>query len=178
MIFTPENIKKQIFNKSFKGFDREEVHAFLEKLSTEFETLVGENEAVKKELEEIKQKFSELAQNDKESQASSNNPKEDSNHLITEAQNKADEILRLAEEKSAQMLQKSREEVDILKSALINLREEKEILLTKLKTIINYQAHLLEMKTDDSEEELKNKKKTETTSDVDVDVNNIVEKLL
>ena len=57
MIFTPNSIKKQEFNKSLRGFDKEEVQAFLEKLSVEFETLFTENEAIKKELEETKQQL-------------------------------------------------------------------------------------------------------------------------
>ena len=56
---------------------------------------------------------------------------EKSNQSLEEAQNKAGEILRLAEEKSTELLQKSREEADRLKSAVINLREEKEILTYK-----------------------------------------------
>ena len=57
MIFTSDGIKKQEFNKSFRGFDKEEVQAFLEKLSAEFETLVNENEAIKNEIEETKQQL-------------------------------------------------------------------------------------------------------------------------
>ena len=101
-----------------------------------------------------------------------------SNQKIEEAQNKAGEILRLAQEKSTELLQKSREEADRLKSAVINLREEKEILITKLKTVINYQSHLLEMKVEDAGEEIKEKKRVESSSGVEVDVNDIVQKLL
>ncbi|KAB2842088.1 MAG: DivIVA domain-containing protein, partial [Melioribacteraceae bacterium] len=39
MKYTPFSIKNQEFNKSVRGFDKEEVHAFLEKLAEEFERL-------------------------------------------------------------------------------------------------------------------------------------------
>ena len=178
MIFTPDGIKKQEFNKSFRGFDKEEVHAFLEKLSTEFETLFNENETIKKELEETKQQLEKFLEIEKHVQQILIETEEKSNQSLEEAQNKAGEILRLAEEKSTELLQKSREEADRLKSAVINLREEKEILLTKLKTVINYQAHLLEMKVEDAGEEMKKIKKPEHSSSVDVDINDIVQKLL
>jgi cell division initiation protein len=200
MIFTPDGIRKQEFNKSFRGFDKEEVQAFLEKLSTEFEALFNENETIKKELEETKLQLEKFLDNENKIQQTLKETEEKSNQTIEEVQNKAGEILRLAEEKSVQtftnaenkageilrladeksteLLQKSREEADRLKSAVINLREEKEILLTKLKTVINYQSHLLEMKVEDAGEEIKEVKKPEHSSSVDVDINDIVQKLL
>ena len=178
MILTPEDIRKQEFNKSFRGFDKEEVQAFLEKLSIEFKTLINENETIKKEFEEAKQKLEESLYLEKKIQKSFKRTEEKSNQIIEEAQSKADEILRLAEEKSIEFLQKSREEADRLKSAVINLREEKEILITKLKTLIDYQSHLLEVKVEDAGEEIKEKKRVEPSSGVEVDVNDIVQKLL
>lgn len=178
MIFTPDGIKKQEFNKSFRGFDKEEVHAFLEKLSAEFENLFNENEAIKKELEETKQKLEKFLQIESNIQQTVTEAEEKSNQIIEEAKNKAGEILRLADEKSTELLQKSREEADKLKTAVINLREEKEILITKLRTIIDYQAHLLEMKIEDAGEEIKEKKRAELSSDIKIDVNDVVQKLL
>ena len=178
MIFTPNSIKKQEFNKSLRGFDKEEVQAFLEKLSVEFETLFTENEAIKKELEETKQQLEMFLEIENKIQQTLIDTEIKSNQKIEEAQNKAGEILRLAQEKSTELLQKSREEADRLKSAVINLREEKEILITKLKTVINYQSHLLEMKVEDAGEEIKEKKRVESSSGVEVDVNDIVQKLL
>ena len=178
MIFTPDGIRKQEFNKSFRGFDKEEVEAFLEKLSAEFETLFNQNESIKKELEETKLQLEKLLDSKNKIQQTLIKTEEKSNQTIEDAESKAGEILRLADEKSTELLQKSREEADRLKSAVINLREEKEILITKLKTVINYQAHLLEMKVEDAGEEIKEVKKPEHSSSVDVDINDIVQKLL
>lgn len=178
MIFTPDGIKKQEFNKSFRGFDKEEVRAFLEKLSTELETVFNENENIKKELEETKQQLDKYLEIDNKIQQTLTDTEAKSAQTIEESQNKAGEILRLAEEKSNEFLQKSREEADRLKSAVIHLREEKEILITKLKTVINYQAHLLEMKVEDAGEEIKETKRVEPSSGVEIDVNDIVQKLL
>lgn len=178
MIFTPEGIRKQEFNKSFRGFDKEEVHAFLEKLSSEFETLFNENENLKKELEEVKHLLEKFLQTENKIQQTLSGAEEKSKQKIEEAQNKAGEILRLADEKSTELLKKSREEADKLKSAVINLREEKEILITKLKTIINYQSHLLEMRVEDAGEEIKEIKKQEQKTGIELDVTEIVQKLL
>jgi cell division initiation protein len=57
---TPLNIKKQEFNKSFRGYDKDEVHDFLDKLATEYEEVVRENERFRKELEEAKVQLAEF----------------------------------------------------------------------------------------------------------------------
>lgn len=178
MIFTPEGIKKQEFKKSFRGFDTEEVQAFLEKLSTEFEALVNENNSFKTELEETKHKLEKFLQIENKLHQTLSEAEQKSIDIINAAQNKSGEILRLAEEKSAEVLQKSREEAEKLKSAVIYLREEKEILITKLKSIINYQAHLLEMKFEEAGEDVKEVKKPEFVSNLEININEIVNKLL
>jgi cell division initiation protein len=178
MIFTTDSIKKQQFNKSFRGFDKEEVHAFLDKLATEFQILFDEKEFNKRTLEETKRQLEKYLQVERQIQEIVANSKQKSNQLLEKAQNKAGEILRLAEEKSTELLQKSKDEADRLKSAVINLREEKEILMTKLKTIINYQTHLLEMKVEEAGKEIKETRRAEPSTGIEVDVNDIVQKLL
>jgi cell division initiation protein len=44
MKVSPISIKKQEFSKSLRGYDPEEVQAFLEKLADEFDDLQKENE--------------------------------------------------------------------------------------------------------------------------------------
>jgi len=51
MKVSPLSIKKQEFNKTMRGYDRDEVQAFLDKLAGEFEALQKENDSLKKELE-------------------------------------------------------------------------------------------------------------------------------
>ena len=48
------SIKKQEFSKSVRGYNRDEVLAFLDKLSDEFETLQQENEQLKRDIQRLK----------------------------------------------------------------------------------------------------------------------------
>lgn len=178
MIFTPDGIKKQEFNKSFRGFDKEEVHAFLEKLSSEFETLFNENESLKKELSETKQQLEKYMLLESKIQHTLSNAEKKSKKMIEESEHKAGEILRLAEEKSSELLKKARAESDELKASIRDLQEEKEILFAKLKSIINYQARLFEMKIEEDEEVIHEPKRPAPVSKIKINVNDIVEKLL
>ena len=60
MKVSPLSIKKQEFNKSLRGYDKEEVQAYLEKLSDEFEMIQKENDSLKKELENANEKLAEF----------------------------------------------------------------------------------------------------------------------
>jgi len=178
MIFTPDSLKRQEFNKSFRGFDKDEVRAFLEKLSYEFDALLVENETIKNDLELTKQQLEKFLQAENKIQESLNEAKQTANKLIEEAQHKAGEILRLAEEKSAELIQSSREEADKLKSSIIKLREEKEIIIAKLKSIIGYQTHLFETRLVESLEEIESPKKIEPQKGIEINVDEIVQKLI
>jgi len=59
MKFTPFGIKNQEFNKSVRGYDRDEVHAFLERLSDEFEKLQNENDKYKIDSEHYEEQLKE-----------------------------------------------------------------------------------------------------------------------
>lgn len=178
MIFTPDSLKRQEFNKSFRGFDKDEVRAFLEKLSYEFNALLAENEKIKKDLELTKQQLVKFLQDENKTQESLLKAKETANKLIEEAQHKAGEILRLAEEKSAELIQSSREESERLKSSILKLREEKKIIIAKLKSIIGYQTHLIETKLEESFEEIESPKEIEPQKGIEINVDEIVQKLI
>ena len=53
MKLSPENIKKQEFKNSFRGFDKEEVQAFLEKLADDVDELQKENEELKNRVSSL-----------------------------------------------------------------------------------------------------------------------------
>ena len=59
MKFSPFNIKNQEFNKALRGYDKDEVQLFLEKLSDEFEKINSENDSLKKELEKATSRINE-----------------------------------------------------------------------------------------------------------------------
>ncbi len=47
MKVSPLNIKKQEFTRAMRGYDKEEVEAYLDKLADEFELLQKENDSLK-----------------------------------------------------------------------------------------------------------------------------------
>ncbi len=178
MKVSPFSIKKQEFKKSFRGYDKEEVQAFLDKLADEFENVIKENDSLKKELEIATSRLSEFRKIEKNLQDTLLRAQESTTKSIESTKKQASLMIKEAEIKSSQILEKARENANEIRSAVINLREEKDLIVANLKSIINSQSRLLEMKVEDAGEESAVTKKIEQSKKIDLDVDDIVNKLL
>ncbi len=61
---------------------------------------------------------------------------------------------------------------------LLNLREEKDLILAKLKAIVSSQSNLLELKVERAGDEKTTGKKIEEKNKMDIDINDILNKIL
>ena len=178
MKVSPLNIKKQEFNKVIRGYDKEEVQAFLDKLADEFEIIQRENESLKKQLEESNEKLSEFRKIEKNLQNTLLKAQESSSKSIESTRKQAGLIVKEAEIKASQMLEKARENANEIRNAVINLREERDLIIAKLRAIVNTQSKLLEMNVQNAgSEEIKTSGQEEIKK-VEIDINEIVNRLL
>lgn len=179
MKVSPISIKKQEFNKSVRGFDRDEVKAYLEKLADEFEDLQLQNDRLKKEVEQANIRLSEFRRIEKSLQDTLLKAQESSAKSVESTKKQTSLMIKEAEIKASQILEKARESANEIRSAVINLREERDLIVAKLRAIINSQAHLLEMKVEEAgEEQVEVKQQVQQTRQVEIDVNSIVDKLI
>jgi cell division initiation protein len=179
MKVSPLSIKKQEFKKGLRGYDQEEVQAFLEKLSDEFELLQKENETLKKELETSNDKLDEFRKIEKNLQLTLLKAQESSSRSIESTKKQAGLIVKEAEIKASQILEKARESANEIRNAVIHLREERDMIISKLKAVINTQAKLMEKNVKDAGAEIiKTPAAKEEIKDIEIDLNDIVNKLL
>ena len=181
MKVSPISIKKQDFGKGLRGYDKDEVRAYLDKLSDEFEALQEENESLKKEVEQASTRLTEFRQIEKNLQETLLKAQESSSKSIESTKKQTNLMIKEAELKAAQILEKARESANEIRNSVIYLREERDLLVAKLKAIINSQAHLLETKVENADAEAEDyvvKEQIEQAKKVDVDVDDIVNKLL
>ena len=180
MNLTPTDIKTQEFSKSRKGYDADEVKAFLEKIAEEVEDLMNENETLLDETEELKTNLDEYKKIEKDLQTKILNVQNFSAKSMEAAKNQTGMMLKEAELKAARIIEKAKENANEIRNAVINLREEKDLIIAKLKAIVNTQSTLLEgkvKKIDEAQQELE-KTKQQPKDDLDVDVDDIVNRLL
>jgi cell division initiation protein len=180
MKFTPFSIKAQEFNKSVRGYDKDEVRAYLESLSNEFEKLINENEELNKKVEKYFEEIGEFRKLEKTLQATLVSAQESSSKALDSAKKQNQLIIKEAEIKANQIIEKAKNEAEIIRDSVIKLREEKKLLIAKLKAIVETQATVLDIgaKTFISKplpsEEVKAKEKEKDGIDVD----DVLEKLL
>ncbi|HZW38816.1 MAG TPA: DivIVA domain-containing protein [Ignavibacteriaceae bacterium] len=178
MRFSPLNIKRQEFKTSLRGYDKEEVKDFLEQAASDMEELIRENDALKKDLEENKEKLGEFRRIEKSLQDTLLKAQENSARATESAKKQTSLMLKEAEVKANQILEHARNQVGELRSSVVSLREERDLILAKLKAIVNTQSNLLEIKIEDIERDEDFSKRKDNVKKLDVNISDISEKIV
>ncbi len=177
MRFTPFSIKAQEFNKSVRGFDKDEVRAYLETLSNEFEKLQNENNELRNRIDNSSEELTEFKKLEKTLQATLITAQESSSKAVESARKQNQLIIKEAEIKANQTIEKANKDAEIIRDSVLQLKEEKNLLIAKLKAMVETQASILDIgsKTFESKslpvEDIKN-------DNSEIDVDDVLEKLL
>jgi len=178
MNLSPLMIKKQEFEKSMRGYNVEEVQQFLNKISSEIEKLIGKNKELEDEVEKLNLQIEKLQKSENQLRENIQKTKETSAQALESAKKQSTLIIKESEAKASQMIQHAEEKVSALQNAVLTLREEKDLIIARLKAIINTQSNLLEGKVKDAGEEPKKPKAQDKAEKLDIDLDGIVDKLL
>ena len=165
-----------VLGAGLDGRDRD-----LEELAVEVEKLMNENETLLDVIEELKTSLGEYKKIEKELQTTLLNLQDSSARSIETAKKQAGTMIKEAESEAAGIIDKAKKNANEIRDAVINLREEKNLIISKLKAIVNTQSTLLEgkvKKIDGAEQEMEKTKQQRPKDDLDVDVDDIVNKLL
>ena len=145
MKVTPLEIRQAIFQKRFRGYDKEEVKAFLFALSQEWEKVVEENKDLTYKLDSTEKEVKKLREVESSLYKALKTAEETSAHVIDQANKEADLHVREAEFKAKQLIEEAERKAEKI------LQEMKD----KLKEIeINYKT--IEHYRDDQLVDLKN----------------------
>lgn len=91
MKITPLEIRQKVFNKNFRGYDKDEVNAFLQSLSSEWEKLLNEHKEALKKNDELEKEVAKLK----------------------EVENSLFKTLKTAEDTGANMVEQSKRAADL-----------------------------------------------------------------
>ena len=185
MKYTAYSIKNQEFSRAVRGYDKDEVHAFLEKLSDEFERLQLSNDELNNKCADLQKQIEEFRKIEKNLQSTLINAHESSSKAVESAKKQTQLILKEGELKASQIVENAKTEAENVRHSVLKLREEKKLLLARLKAMIESQTSILDIDmNDDSYEstpepkQASPKKKKDNTDNKEIDVDDIVEKLL
>ena len=177
MKIAPESIRKVDFRTSMRGYDKEEVRAYLQRFADELEELQNENESLKKELEETKVILEEFRRIENSIQEKMLQAEESAARTAEISKTQSDTMIREAESRALQIIEKAKKQAKDIQDAVSGLKEEKNLLISKLKAVITSQSNLLEMKSEDPLEKPGESKPSEPARKLDININDIADKI-
>ena len=179
MKISPIEIRQQQeFTKKMRGYDPDEVQNFLESLAEELDKLNTENESLKSEVESLTEQVNEFKKMKKICRILCSALRNLQQNHWKQLKKQTSLMIREAELKASQIIEKARESTNDIRNAVVNLREEKDLILAKLKAIVSSQANLLELKVERAGDEKTTGKKIEQSNKMDIDINDILNKIL
>jgi len=177
MKLSPLNIKKQEFGKTMRGYDTNEVSAFLERVAEEIDLLQKENENLKREMEHANARITEFRKIEKNLQDTLLKAQETSAKSLETARKQTGLILKEAEVKAQQIIEKAKIQANEIRNAVESLREEKDVLIAKLKSIVNSQINIIDKSFNDADEPADNQQRKPMQPSVEIDINDIINKI-
>lgn len=159
MKITPLEIRQKTFEKNFRGYDKDEVTAFLQTLSQEWERMVDQQkelkfklEAAQEEVRKLREVESSLFKTLKTAEDTGSSMVEQAKRtaelhlkesqmkaeaIISESRSRAKSMIENAEHKSRQLVESMEDEVKMLEQTYKTLENYRENLISDLRNIAN-----------------------------------------
>ncbi len=173
MKLTPLDIQQQQFSVRFRGFDTNEVDAFLETIASELEDLLKTNKELREELERKEARIGEYQNMEKTlketllmAQATSEQMKKNAQIAIEElkanTQKEATFIIARAREQAEKMIAETNSRLVKTQEELNELKRKKIILKQELRSLLETHLRLLESSSEKESREPEEKPPSES----------------
>ena len=139
-MFTPEELRELTFNRGMRGYNPEEVDAFLEEISREMASVLKERDETEEKLFVLAEKIEEYRAEEEMVKTTLINAQRLGESVIHEAKVKADVILRDAKAQSERITEAA--ESSIQKEQLVLSRLKSEVSNFKNEILTLYKEHI------------------------------------
>jgi cell division initiation protein len=144
MRITPMDIEQQEFNRSFRGYNEEEVDDFLDKIVKDYEELINENVRLNEEIEKMKERLKEFSEIEESLRGALLNTQKSAEEIKGRVENEARVMVKKAEIEAEVIKQKASQKEEEVKNEINNLRRYKFMFKEKFKSILNLYLKMLE----------------------------------
>jgi cell division initiation protein len=151
MIISSKDIKKRDFKKAIRGFDTDEVEAFLETVSSHYEKLATENKSLNERIKSLLSDIDIYKENETNLQRAIIKAQNLGEEIIQNSKKRAEIIIRTAELDARRLKQDLEDEIIGKKHELDEIKQKNE------KTFDDVR-HFLSEKLNDLEDFIKNRK--------------------
>lgn len=143
MRITPMDIRQQQFRVRFRGFDRQEVDAFLADMAEDYEQLVKENALLKEQLAALEERFREIEKREKLIQDTLLTTQRLAEEMKESAKREANVLVREAELQGDKLLEEARAEEAKIKSEILGLKRTRRQLAEGLRLTLDMYQRLV-----------------------------------
>lgn len=155
MRITPLEIRQKTFEKNFRGYEKEEVHAFLITLSQEWERVVDENKELKFKYESTEREIQKLREVESSLYKTLKTAEDTGASVIDQARKAADLHLRESQLKAEQMMNEAKTKAkDTIEESEVRAKQIIADMEDRVKALIE-QYKKMESTRDDMISELK-----------------------
>lgn len=144
MRISPLEIEQQTFNKALRGFDPDEVTAYLEHLAGEFESLIAENAELNEKVKVLSSKLENYEEIEKTLQETLLTSQKTAEEAKRNLEKEADLVIKQARLERREILEEARTQLSELNRKIAELQMAKERYLSEFKAFLGAQWHLLE----------------------------------
>lgn len=146
MRLSPVSIRRQEFNKGMRGYETAEVDKFLEKVAEDFEEILVENEEYKQSVYNIKEELEQYKNLEVKLRNALLNAEDSAKKALSESRSESDKIIAEANSKAGLIIQNAKTESERLMHQVVELKEQRNLLIAKLKAVVETQEILLKLK--------------------------------
>jgi cell division initiation protein len=153
MRITPLDIQQKQFPVKFRGFDTEEVYAFLEVIREEMEDLLRENASLKETVQRFENQLKEFRDMETTLRETLMTAQQMVDEYKTNARKEAELVAREAELKADTLLKEAQEKVIKIHEDIVDLKGIRRHFKEELKRMVENHLKMLEFDKEREEEE-------------------------
>ena len=143
MKLTPLDIRKQEFSRKFRGYDPEEVGAFLQMVATQWEEIRDECQGLDSKLGELRAKLDHYEKVEEALEEALRITRESSEKTIRNAEEKARALIEKAEFEARQTEERAQQTVNEIRRQASRLNDYRLELMARLRALLTSETELL-----------------------------------
>lgn len=143
MRLSPLDIRKHQFQRGMRGYDRDEVDAFMEKVAEDFEALVVEVDRLNKEVLQLRTQLHDYQEIERTLKHALKSAEASVQQTLENAKRTAELTVREADVQADKTLQDAKKKLADLKNELLLVRAQKDSFARRLRHLLESQLELI-----------------------------------
>ena len=147
MKITPLEIRQKTFEKIFRGYDKDEVNAYLQSLSMEWERMLEENKKLEHKIENLSEELNKLRDLESSLFKTLKTAEDTGANLIEQAEKETALKLKESQMNSVQILVESKEKAKkLVEASEIKKKQILDEMMNKMKALEGQHSQLMDLK--------------------------------